>query len=174
MGTHTIRSGQPAPAIVDLQLQIEHYLRGLVFSREPRTARLVEAMRYSLLAGGKRIRPVLTLATAEALGRSPASVLPLAAALEIIHTHSLVHDDLPAMDDDDLRRGVPTAHVVFGEDVALLAGDALLAEAMIARAARATRRAGGHPGRRRRARARHRRRRIDRRPVRRRLGRTRS
>jgi geranylgeranyl diphosphate synthase, type II len=116
--------------IVDLQAQIEDYLQRLVFSREPRTAHLVEAMRYSLLAGGKRIRPVLAMATAEALGRAPASVLPLAAALEMIHTHSLIHDDLPAIDDDDLRRGKPTAHIAFGEDVALLAGDALLAEAI--------------------------------------------
>ena len=70
-------------------------------------------MRYSLLAGGKRIRPVLALATAEALGRDPAEVLPLAAAIELIHTYSLIHDDLPAMDDDDLRRGKPTCHVAL-------------------------------------------------------------
>ena len=87
-------------------------------------------MRYSLLAGGKRIRPVLALATAAALGRPPASVLPLAAALEMIHTYSLIHDDLPAMDDDDLRRGKPTCHVAYGEDVAILAGDGLFAEAL--------------------------------------------
>ena len=86
-------------------------------------------MRYSLLAGGKRIRPVLALATAAAIGRDPRDVLPLAAALELIHTYSLIHDDLPAMDDDDLRRGRPTCHVVYGEDVAILAGDALYAEA---------------------------------------------
>jgi geranylgeranyl diphosphate synthase type II len=86
-------------------------------------------MRYSLLAGGKRIRPVLTLATAGAVGTPPAEVLPLAAAIELIHTYSLIHDDLPAMDDDDLRRGRPTCHVKFGEDVAILAGDALYAEA---------------------------------------------
>ena len=86
-------------------------------------------MRYSLLAGGKRIRPVLALATAEAIGREAASVLPLAAAIELIHTYSLIHDDLPAMDDDDLRRGRPTCHRVFGEDVAILAGDGLYAEA---------------------------------------------
>ena len=79
-------------------------------------------MRYSLLAGGKRIRPVLALATAEALGRDPDEVLPLAAAIEMIHTYSLIHDDLPAMDDDELRRGKPTCHVAFGEDVAILAG----------------------------------------------------
>jgi geranylgeranyl diphosphate synthase type II len=87
-------------------------------------------MRYSLLAGGKRIRPVLALATAEALGRVPGDVLPLAAAIEMIHTYSLIHDDLPAMDDDDLRRGKPTCHVAFGEDVAILAGDGLFAEAL--------------------------------------------
>jgi geranylgeranyl diphosphate synthase type II len=87
-------------------------------------------MRYSLLAGGKRIRPVLALATAEALGRNPDEVLPLAAALEMIHTYSLIHDDLPAMDDDELRRGKPTCHVAFGEDVAILAGDGLFAEAL--------------------------------------------
>jgi geranylgeranyl diphosphate synthase type II len=87
-------------------------------------------MRYSLLAGGKRIRPVLAMATAEALEQDPASVLPLAAAIELIHTYSLIHDDLPAMDDDGLRRGQPTCHVKFGEDVAILAGDGLFAEAI--------------------------------------------
>jgi geranylgeranyl diphosphate synthase, type II len=87
-------------------------------------------MRYSLLAGGKRIRPVLALATAEALGMQPGDVMPIAAALELIHTYSLIHDDLPAMDDDELRRGQPTCHVRFGEDVAILAGDGLFAEAM--------------------------------------------
>ena len=127
---HASPNGQPPAVIVSLQAQIEDYLQRLVFSRDRRTARLVEAMRYSLLAGGRRIRPVLALATAEALGRLPASVLPLAAALEMIHTHSLIHDDLPAIDDDNLRRGKPTAHIAFGEDVALLAGDALLAEAI--------------------------------------------
>jgi geranylgeranyl diphosphate synthase, type II len=86
-------------------------------------------MRYSLLAGGKRIRPVLALATARATGQSPEDVLPIAAATELIHTYSLIHDDLPAMDDDDLRRGRPTNHKAFGEDVAILAGDALYAEA---------------------------------------------
>src|SRR5689334_10638805 len=83
-------------------------------------------MRYSLLAGGKRIRPVLSLATADAIGRPTDWVLPLAAAIELIHTYSLIHDDLPAMDDDALRRGKPTCHVVFGEAQAILAGDALL------------------------------------------------
>ncbi len=91
--------------------------------------RLEEALRYSLLGGGKRIRPVLCLATGEALGREPRELLPAACALELVHTFSLVHDDLPALDDDDLRRGQPSAHVAFGEAVAILAGDALLTEA---------------------------------------------
>jgi geranylgeranyl diphosphate synthase type II len=99
------------------------------FSQEPSTRGLEEAMRYSLLAGGKRIRPVLALATARAVGLHPVEVLPLAGAIELIHTYSLIHDDLPAMDDDELRRGQPTCHRVFGEDVAILAGDALYAEA---------------------------------------------
>src|SRR5437764_2973046 len=86
-------------------------------------------MRYSLLAAGTRIRPVLVLATAEAIDVRPESLLPLAAAIELIHTYSLIHDDLPAMDDDDLRRGRPTCHKAFGEDVAILAGDGLYAEA---------------------------------------------
>jgi len=86
-------------------------------------------MRYSLLAGGKRIRPVLALATGRALARGPAELLPTAAAIELIHTYSLIHDDLPAMDDDELRRGRPTCHVAFGENVAILAGDGLFAEA---------------------------------------------
>jgi geranylgeranyl diphosphate synthase, type II len=113
-----------------LRTEVERYLETLSFTGSaPRTAGLDEAMRYSLLAGGKRIRPVLALATARAAGLEPASVLPLAAAIELIHTYSLIHDDLPAMDDDDLRRGRPTCHVRFGEDVAILAGDALYAEA---------------------------------------------
>ncbi|MEX2196490.1 MAG: polyprenyl synthetase family protein [Thermoleophilaceae bacterium] len=113
-----------------LQERVEHYLRELRFSGEPATDGLDEAMRYSLLAGGKRIRPVLALATAEAIGRDPGELLPLAAGIELIHTYSLIHDDLPAMDDDDLRRGRPTCHVAYGEDVAILAGDGLFAEAM--------------------------------------------
>ena len=112
-----------------LRERVEAYLAELRFSDDALTAGLEEAMRYSLLAGGKRIRPVLTLATARALGDDEASVLPLAASLELIHTYSLIHDDLPAMDDDDLRRGRPTCHKQFGEDVAILAGDGLYAEA---------------------------------------------
>jgi geranylgeranyl diphosphate synthase, type II len=115
---------------VELQERVDRYLEGLRFSREGATAGLEEAMRYSLLAGGKRIRPVLALATAEATGVGEERVLPLAAAIELIHTYSLIHDDLPAMDDDDLRRGRPTCHVRYGEDVAILAGDGLFAEAM--------------------------------------------
>ena len=115
---------------VELQQRVEAYLEGLRFAAEPGTERLEEAMRYSLLAGGKRIRPVLALATAQALGRDPDDVLPLAASIEMIHTYSLIHDDLPAMDDDELRRGKPTCHVAFGEDVAILAGDGLFAEAL--------------------------------------------
>ncbi len=114
---------------VELGEQVEAYLEDVSFGDEPGTARLSEAMRYSLLAGGKRIRPALALATAEALGHDPDSVLPFAAAIEMIHTYSLIHDDLPAMDDDELRRGKPTCHVAYGEDVAILAGDALFAEA---------------------------------------------
>jgi geranylgeranyl diphosphate synthase, type II len=124
-------SSVEAPAYpVDLQERVDGYLESLRFAQEPGTTRLEEAMRYSLLAGGKRIRPVLALATAEALGRDPGDLLPLAAAIEMIHTYSLIHDDLPAMDDDELRRGKPTCHVAFGEDVAILAGDGLFAEAL--------------------------------------------
>jgi geranylgeranyl diphosphate synthase type II len=112
-----------------LRADVERYLEAIRFSREFATAGLEEAMRYSLLAGGKRIRPVLALATAQALGRDRAEVLPLAASIELIHTYSLIHDDLPAMDDDDLRRGRLTCHRAFGEDVAILAGDGLYAEA---------------------------------------------
>jgi geranylgeranyl diphosphate synthase type II len=99
--------------------------------------RLVEAVRYSLLGGGKRIRPILTLAAGEAVGTPPEAAMPFACAVEMIHTYSLVHDDLPAMDDDRLRRGRPTNHVVFGDGLAILAGDALLTEAfaLLARAA---------------------------------------
>ncbi len=114
----------------ELRAQVERYLRGLSFAVVPGVEGLQDAMRYSLLAGGKRIRPVLALATARAVGRAPAEVLPLGAALELIHTYSLIHDDLPAMDDDDLRRGQPTCHRRFGEDVAILAGDGLYAEAL--------------------------------------------
>jgi len=114
----------------DLRIQIDAELERLSFSVQPVTAGLEEAMRYSLLAGGKRVRPVLALATARALGAEPARYLRVAGALELVHTYSLIHDDLPAMDDDELRRGLPTSHVKYGEDVAILAGDGLFAEAV--------------------------------------------
>ncbi|HEX4669612.1 MAG TPA: farnesyl diphosphate synthase [Solirubrobacterales bacterium] len=114
----------------DLRSLVDATLDRLHFSSVAPTAGLDEAMRYSLLAGGKRVRPVLALATARALGADPERFLPVAAAIELIHTYSLIHDDLPAMDDDELRRGLPTSHVKFGEDVAILAGDGLFAEAV--------------------------------------------
>ncbi len=117
----------------ELRELVEAGLGELSFA--PELGRLEESVRYSLLGGGKRIRPVLCLAAGEALGRAPAELLPAACALELVHTFSLVHDDLPALDDDDLRRGQPSAHVRFGEGVAILAGDALLTEALrVARA----------------------------------------
>jgi len=88
-----------------------------------------KAMRYTLFAGGKRIRPYLTITTYQLFGHMDKKILPLAAAIELIHTYSLIHDDLPDIDDDDLRRGKPSNHVEFGEDIALLAGDALIMEA---------------------------------------------
>lgn len=88
-----------------------------------------QAMRYSVFAGGKRVRPVLMLAACDAVGGSPDTALPAACAMELIHTYSLIHDDLPAMDNDDFRRGRPTNHKVYGEAVAILAGDGLLTEA---------------------------------------------
>jgi geranylgeranyl diphosphate synthase, type II len=112
-----------------LRAEVDVYLDGLQFTSEPAARGLEEAMRYSLLVGGKRIRPVLVLATADAIGMSHAELLPTAGAIELIHTYSLIHDDLPAMDDDDLRRGRLTCHKAFGEDVAILAGDGLYAEA---------------------------------------------
>jgi geranylgeranyl diphosphate synthase type II len=92
-------------------------------------ALIFEAVRYSIFAGGKRLRPILCMAAAAAVGGEPGAILPAACALEMIHTYSLIHDDLPAMDNDDFRRGKPTSHKVFGEGVAILAGDALLTEA---------------------------------------------
>jgi geranylgeranyl diphosphate synthase type II len=114
----------------ELRALVEAELEQLRFPAPAQTAGLEEAMRYSLLAGGKRIRPVLALSTARALGAAPEHFLPVACALELIHTYSLIHDDLPAMDDDELRRGLPTSHVKYGEGVAILAGDGLFAEAV--------------------------------------------
>lgn len=94
-------------------------------------AEIYKAVRYSVFAGGKRIRPILCLAAAEACGGDIASSMPVACALELIHTYSLIHDDLPSMDNDDFRRGKPTCHKVYGENIAILAGDALLTEAFV-------------------------------------------
>ena len=116
-------------------------LRRLLPRPTARPATLHRAMLYSLFAGGKRMRPALVLAAAEACGGTEVDALPLACAVECIHTYSLIHDDLPAMDDDDFRRGKPTSHKVFGEGIAILAGDALLTQAFeIAAQARGWRR----------------------------------
>ena len=106
--------------------RVEEELGRRVPERGAEPPEMYRIMRYSLFAGGKRLRPVLCVAGAEAVGADPGGVLPAACALECIHTYSLVHDDLPAMDDDDLRRGVPTSHKVHGEGAAILAGDGLL------------------------------------------------
>ena len=113
----------------DKRAQVDEALK-TVFP-EPRgpSGDVVRAMTYSLFAGGKRLRPILCIAGAEAVGEEGKKVLPVACGLELIHTYSLIHDDLPVMDNDDLRRGKPTNHKVFGEAVALLAGDGLLTEA---------------------------------------------
>src|SRR6187551_2178007 len=111
----------------ELRDAVDAYLGSRSFA--PELGRLDDVLRYSLESGGKRIRPILCLAVAEANDGSIEAALPAASALELVHTFSLVHDDLPALDDDDERRGRPSAHVAFGEGVALLAGDALLAEA---------------------------------------------
>jgi geranylgeranyl diphosphate synthase, type II len=108
----------------------EEYLHGLRFTEEARLEGLEGAMRYSMLAGGKRVRPTLCMEVAWIFGAEPSHVLPSAAAIELIHTYSLIHDDLPAMDDDDYRRGRPTAHRKFGEAMAILAGDAFFGEAL--------------------------------------------
>ncbi len=107
----------------------EHYLKDYTDKWQTSPSLLADAMRYSLLSGGKRVRPVLMLAVADALGVEQYDVLPFALALEMIHTYSLIHDDLPAMDNDDFRRGKPSCHKAFGEAYAILAGDALLNQA---------------------------------------------
>ena len=108
----------------------EGFLEGVQFSDDPRLSSLVEAMRYSMLGGGKRVRPTLCMEAAWVFGTESAFVLPSAAAIELIHTYSLIHDDLPAMDDDDFRRGRPTTHKKYGEAMAILAGDAFFGEAL--------------------------------------------
>lgn len=125
-----------APATLDLKRYIAAHaatvnrsLNGFLPKARTKPATIHKAMRYSLFAGGKRMRPVLCLAAAEACGGRPAAAMPLACAVECIHTYSLIHDDLPAMDNDDYRRGRLTNHKVFGEGIAVLAGDALLTQA---------------------------------------------
>ena len=111
--------------------QIETALDTFLPGATTQPARLHEAMRYSVLGGGKRLRPVMLLAACEAVGGDQQEALPAACAIEMIHAYSLIHDDLPAMDNDDMRRGRPTNHKVFGEAAAILAGDGLLTEAFI-------------------------------------------
>lgn len=105
---------------------INDALAGIIIEKDTPEKNIYKAMRYSLMAGGKRIRPVLSLAVSEMLGGKVDEILPYACAIELIHTYSLIHDDLPAMDNDDYRRGKPTNHKVFGEAMAILAGDGLL------------------------------------------------
>jgi geranylgeranyl diphosphate synthase type II len=112
--------------LVSRQKLIERTLDHYMPKANTKPATLHRAMRYSLFAGGKRLRPILCLAAAEACGGKIGNALPLACALECIHTYSLVHDDLPSMDNDDFRRGRPTCHKIFGDGIAILAGDALL------------------------------------------------
>ena len=121
-------SQQVKTILAERGAQVEAYLQHCL-DAIPMQGRLKEAMYYSLLAGGKRLRPVLCLSTAALFGLSTEAVMPFAASLEMIHTYSLIHDDLPAMDDDDLRRGRPSCHKAFDEATAILAGDALLTDA---------------------------------------------
>jgi len=121
---------QPLEAYLEQQRQrVEVILDQFLPAPDSYPPLLMEAMRYSVFAGGKRLRPILTLAAAEAVGSDPEMVLPAAGALEYIHTYSMIHDDLPAMDDDDYRRGKLTNHKVYGDAMAILAGDALLTHA---------------------------------------------
>jgi geranylgeranyl diphosphate synthase type II len=117
----------PLHSLDELRALVDEYLSRLPLAQD--LGRLEHTLRYALESGGKRIRPVLCLAVAEAAGGAVEEAMPAAAAVELVHTFSLVHDDLPALDDDDVRRGRPSAHKAYGEGVALLAGDALLAEA---------------------------------------------
>ena len=130
MTSTSIESSQPASDLSGLRRQVDEalnrYLPMAGDDATPCPPRLAEAMRYSLLGGGKRLRPILCLLAAEACGAKAVEALPAACALEMVHTYSLIHDDLPAMDDDDLRRGRPTCHKAFDEATAVLAGDGLL------------------------------------------------
>jgi geranylgeranyl diphosphate synthase type II len=136
MSVTATRAGARRPIAFDLQDYLENRtelinraLDRLLPKESSKPATIHTAMRYSLFAGGKRLRPVLCLAAAAACGGDEEEALPLAAAIECIHTYSLIHDDLPAMDNDDFRRGKPTNHKVYGEGIAVLAGDALLTQA---------------------------------------------
>ena len=111
------------PYLVTRHKEVDRALDRFLPSESTPPVTIHKAMRYSLFAGGKRLRPILCLAAAEACGGKISSALPLACAVECIHTYSLVHDDLPSMDNDDLRRGRPTCHKVFGDGIAILAGD---------------------------------------------------
>jgi geranylgeranyl diphosphate synthase, type II len=118
-----------APALEERRLAVDEALDRALPPTLAWPETIHRAVRYSLFAGGKRIRPILVLAAGEAVGGERSDLMPLACAVEMIHTYSLIHDDLPAMDNDDLRRGKPTSHKVFGEAIAILAGDALLTRA---------------------------------------------
>ncbi|HSK68900.1 MAG TPA: polyprenyl synthetase family protein, partial [Candidatus Limnocylindria bacterium] len=122
LGAHLARYAAMAEAALEAAVPMP----GSEWPERGIPAQLAEAMRYSLLGGGKRLRPALLLAAYEALRDDVEEALPFCAALEMVHAYSLIHDDLPAMDNDDLRRGKPTSHKVFGEAMAILAGDALL------------------------------------------------
>ena len=129
--SQTLSQSVPTPAAFleragELRPQIDAALRGFTLMRDGCPASLQEAMQYSLLAPGKRLRPIVVILSAEACGAEADRAMPAACAVEMIHAYSLIHDDLPAMDDDDLRRGRPTCHKKFGEALAILAGDALL------------------------------------------------
>jgi geranylgeranyl diphosphate synthase, type II len=127
--TTTAAPGSTAPAVATLRAAVEDALDAALPPESAWPATIHRAVRYSLFAGGKRIRPLLVLAAGEAIGGARGELMPFACAVEMIHTYSLIHDDLPAMDNDDLRRGKPTSHKVFGEAIAILAGDALLTRA---------------------------------------------
>ncbi|MGE3803289.1 MAG: polyprenyl synthetase family protein [Gemmataceae bacterium] len=126
MGLTVTPQGDVQTCLQERRTRVENWLGDYLKPREGCPAALLEAIRYSLLAPGKRLRPILAMFAAEAGGVSIERALPAAAAVEMVHVYSLIHDDLPAMDDDDLRRGQPTCHKKFGEALAILAGDALL------------------------------------------------
>jgi geranylgeranyl diphosphate synthase, type II len=127
--SHSIRAFDLKGYLARRTAAVDRALHDLLPPASAKPATIHKAMRYSIFAGGKRLRPALCLAAAEACGGAIDQAMPLACAVECVHTYSLIHDDLPAMDDDDLRRGKPTNHKVFGEGIAILAGDGLLTEA---------------------------------------------